>query len=115
MGDDLYKGERRIVTDKFINVYQSLIYLGVFLFLGSGLFQKRRITQYTIFVVILGGFLFHILWEAKSRYILPYFIMMIPMAAVGLQSCYSGMEMKLHRRREKKDEQKALDAGNAVL
>ena len=35
-------------------------------------------------ITIFGGFLFHMLWEAKGRYILPYFVMMLPMAAVGL-------------------------------
>ena len=33
---------------------------------------------------VIGGVLFHELWEAKSRYVFPYFIMMIPMAAEGL-------------------------------
>lgn len=37
----------------------------------------------TFWIVILGGFLFYLFWEAKSRYIFPYFMMMIPMAACG--------------------------------
>ena len=37
-----------------------------------------------LLVTVFGGFLFHMLWEAKGRYILPYFVMMLPMAAVGL-------------------------------
>ncbi len=35
----------------------------------------------TIFV---GGFTFHILWEAKSRYIIPYIVVLIPVAAVNM-------------------------------
>lgn len=97
LGDDLYKGNRRLATDKYINGYQSFIFLGAILFMLGGVFQKRRITQYILFVAILGGFLFHILWEAKSRYILPYFILMIPMAAAGLQGFYSGIEILLRK------------------
>ena len=35
-------------------------------------------------LAVLGGFLFHTLWEAKSQYILPYFVCMLPCAAAGL-------------------------------
>ena len=35
-------------------------------------------------MAVLGGFLFHTLWEGKSQYILPYFICMLPCAAAGI-------------------------------
>lgn len=31
-------------------------------------------------IIFLGGFAFHILWEAKSRYIIPYVIILFPLA-----------------------------------
>ena len=31
-------------------------------------------------IIFLGGFTFHILWEAKSRYIIPYVIILFPLA-----------------------------------
>ena len=34
-------------------------------------------------VIILGGCAFHMLWEMKSSYILPYFLLMIPLAMIG--------------------------------
>ena len=30
--------------------------------------------------------LFHTLWEMKSRYTLPYVIMLIPISAIGIQN-----------------------------
>jgi len=39
-------------------------------------------------IVVAGGFFYHLLFEAKSQYILPYFIVLIPMAAVGLNELY---------------------------
>lgn len=33
---------------------------------------------------IFGGFLFHMLWEAQARYILGYFILLLPLTAYGL-------------------------------
>lgn len=34
-------------------------------------------------LVVVGGFIFHTLWEAKAQYILPYFILLIPFSANG--------------------------------
>ena len=33
-----------------------------------------------LIIIFLGGFTFHILWEAKSRYIIPYVIILFPLA-----------------------------------
>ena len=67
-----------------MNQYQSLIYGGVFLWLLYGFWRKKDLSVLVLMTVIFGGFLFHMLWEAKGRYILPYFVMMLPMAAAGL-------------------------------
>lgn len=32
--------------------------------------------------IFIGGFAFHIIWEAKSRYILPYIVVLIPIASI---------------------------------
>lgn len=49
------------------------------------LIQKRKnLSLEIIFLVIifLGGFCFHILWEAKSRYIIPYIVVIIPITSI---------------------------------
>jgi len=66
----------------FLSVFQNLIYLGalfyVFFFTEDTPFYRRVLE-----VTILGGFLFSLLWEANSRYIMPCFLLMLPMAACG--------------------------------
>ena len=56
------------------------------LFLFSIYSYKNRKTikleDYIFLVYIIGGFLFSIMWEAKARYVLPYFICMIPYCAI---------------------------------
>jgi hypothetical protein len=47
-------------------------------------------------LIILGGFVYHLIFEAKSQYVLPYFIMMVPFAAYGF---YSLVHLKLPRRK----------------
>ena len=37
-----------------------------------------------LLIAIIGGFMFSVLWEAKSRYVLPYMIFSLPLAAGGV-------------------------------
>ena len=37
-----------------------------------------------LLLIFMGGFAFHILWEAKSRYIIPYIVVLIPIASVQI-------------------------------
>jgi len=48
--------------------------------------NRKNLTIELIFLItiFLGGFCFHILWEAKSRYIIPYIVTLIPVASVML-------------------------------
>ena len=64
--------------------YQLLIYGSILFLLLYRRKEKRSVEWYILLIGVLGGVLFHELWEAKSRYVLPYFICMIPMAAGGL-------------------------------
>ena len=34
-------------------------------------------------VILVGGFLFHLVWEAKGQYTLPYMVLVIPLAVEG--------------------------------
>ncbi len=38
-----------------------------------------------LLTIFIGGFFFHIIWEAKSRYIIPYIIVLIPIATIEIK------------------------------
>jgi len=38
-----------------------------------------------LITIFIGGFLFHILWEAKSRYIIPYIVILIPLSSIYIK------------------------------
>lgn len=46
--------------------------------------NRKNISLEVIFLItiFIGGFAFHILWEAKSRYIIPYIVVIIPVASL---------------------------------
>ena len=64
------------------NALQSLIYGGALLFV---IFKGGRVRfEGLIFAVIfIGGFLFHLFWEAKGQYTVCYFLMLLPYAWSG--------------------------------
>ncbi|MBT1175781.1 hypothetical protein JS530_09780 [Bifidobacterium sp. LC6] len=64
------------------DIVQSAIYLLAFI----GLFVKRRsitLQQMLFFIIALGGFLYLSVWETKSNYAMPFFLVLIPYAAVA--------------------------------
>ena len=86
------RGEQR--TLGFMNQVQQLVFLGTLLALLR-LWRKKDVNACLLFVVILGGLTYHLLFEAKSQYALPYYILMYPLAAYGLD----GATEKLRRLR----------------
>ncbi len=85
-GESLYTGWPNRILQKYMDSYQIMIYAAV-LFLLLLTFKERKkvpLEYYLMLTAIIGGMLFHLIWEAKSRYIFPYFILMLPMAAEGL-------------------------------
>lgn len=88
--DRLYEGDFGFIYIDYCNALQNIIYLGAFLFcIGS---RKKTISPfkdslplYTGLIGVFGGFLFHMLWEANSRYIFLYGMLLVPYAAGGLE------------------------------
>lgn len=66
------------------NYMQTLVYLGTILFLG---FCWKKITWEQLLpgIIFIGGFLFHMVWEAKGQYSVCYFIILIPYAFAGIK------------------------------
>ncbi|MCR5576201.1 MAG: hypothetical protein K6F56_04255 [Oscillospiraceae bacterium] len=82
-------GARR--TAAFMNQVQQLILLGALLGM-PGLWRRKRIRQCLLPVIVLGGLLYHLLFEAKSQYALPYFVLLVPLAAWGLSRLFHRIE-----------------------
>lgn len=87
----LYQGALSRYLIAYCNIYQNLLYLGAFLFCLHA--RKRKagtvstgLPQYLCLIGVIGGFLFHMLWEANSRYIFLYGLLLLPYAAQGLNA-----------------------------
>ena len=70
------------VTKVLMNQFQQLVFFGMLLSLFE-LWRHRDMRNCLLPLIVLGGLLYHLLFEAKSLYAQPYFMLMIPMAAFG--------------------------------
>lgn len=89
------------VFDSLMNIYQILCYLGLLVWAMVRYKRNGHLEDYVILITIFGGFLFSIMWEAKTRYILPYAIMIIPYAAVGIYNSVEFINAKIQKRVKK--------------
>lgn len=77
----------------YLNLFQFVILFGSLLSLLLSSSSWRR-ESFILKVIVVGGFVFHLFWEAKAQYTLPYFILLIPFAVCGYSNllnkiCYS--------------------------
>ena len=71
-----------------LDFYQKAILLVITTCSLIVLIQSRKNLSLEVLFLItifIGGFAFHILWEAKSRYIIPYIIVLMPVASIRFQ------------------------------
>jgi hypothetical protein len=70
--------------DAWMSMHQLIVYLSILAWFILRWKNPGKMQEYLIHIAIFGGFLFSILWEAKTRYVFPYYVMMIPMAAIAI-------------------------------
>ena len=84
--EEFYTGRYADAYIGFCNIYQSVLYLGCFAGVFTMLLKRRpnRLYLWIGLIGVFGGFLFHMIWEANSRYIFLYGLLLVPYAARGL-------------------------------
>lgn len=72
------------MMERFSSHMLSIVYFFSLIGVGFRYFKKKAIVEDIPLIVFVGGFLFSIIWEAKARYVFPYFILLHLYAAYGL-------------------------------
>lgn len=91
LGKAVYEGS----TGQFLELYFSFYMMAVFILFTIGiyfmfLYRKTNIQTVLLPLVLLGGFGYHLLFEAKSQYILTYIILLLPYASYALCTILEG-------------------------
>lgn len=104
----VYSGSLSDAFMRFCNLWQTLIYLSAFLCLlpfVRRLHDRENMQMSFLFYIgligVLGGFLFHMIWEANSRYIFPYALLLLPYAAGGLHAADAAFCRYIQNKRRK--------------
>lgn len=80
-------GEEHKVLIRFLDIMQITIFtMSMISVIASFKNKAYDNKNFILLITFLGGFLFHILWETKSIYVVPFYIMLLPSAADGIEN-----------------------------
>ena len=91
---EVYDGSLSSAYIEWCNAWQNVLYLGMLLFCLFGIkydYCADRLSVYIGLIAVLGGFLFHTFWEANSRYIFSYSLLIMPYCAAGISGAVSAL------------------------
>ena len=113
---EVYEGSLAPAYIEWCNAWQNVLYLGMLMFCIAAVRRRRHggasaastgrddfrcrngcLYTYVGLIAVLGGFLFHILWEANSRYIFVYSLLLMPYYAAGIHVGLVRLAAKLPR------------------
>ncbi len=99
---DMGKDEQVLNNEDIIKIIQKGVVLLIFISSAIFLIKNRKNLSNEVvllLVIFIGGFLFHILWETKSRYIIPYIVVLIPIASMNTEL----IKLKLKNKKDDKN------------
>ncbi|MBR6004498.1 MAG: hypothetical protein IK068_07250 [Lachnospiraceae bacterium] len=97
---DFYNGVKANYYIYYCNLFQSVMFFGVFAGLIYMIIKKeKRLYCFIPFITVFGIFLFHMFWEANSRYVFPAAVLMLPYAGVGIGKVTEGLNKLFSKKR----------------
>ena len=107
----LYDGTANKIIMKYFDIYDIIIFIFAATYLVIN-FKKINIKEISLMIIFFGGFAFHILWETKSIYAIPFFELLIPYASHGIMDVIQIIETKIKKKKRKKDKEIKLICGS---
>lgn len=109
LAHSIYGGDLKQDLLNQMNIIQSVIYMGLFIFCcvpaRNWIMRIRKkekladgnvdsMISLLLLITIIGGFLFSMVWEGNSRYVMPYVVMMLPYSAQGYAKLMGSLSFK---------------------
>ena len=94
-------GDISNILIKYLDIYEIIIFGSSFIFIIINL-KRKNINYYNIIFTLgfFGGFLFHILWETKCIYVIPFYYLLLPLSAGGLLEIFEFIDRLIYERKE---------------
>lgn len=74
-------GKINILFIELLDIGQSIVLFGVLMYLVC--VKTTDLKKLLFMILFIGGFIFFTFWEAKCRYVLPFYLLLIPYAYPG--------------------------------
>ena len=87
------------------DIFQTAVYFFTLVYL---ILNRKGLKIYQLLpaVIMIGGFFFHLIWEAKGQYSVVYFFLIIPYAISGFSGLTQFIHNKLTQFKEKKQKER---------
>ena len=92
-------GKLAKIIEVQMKAFQLLLYGSIFFLLILRRKDYNSIENYVLLIAVFGGFLFSLMWEAKTRYVMPYLFMQIPYMAIGVNE-FTDFWNRIHKRKD---------------
>lgn len=74
----------------YLNLLQFLVLAGAIGY-ACGNHKKQQLPEkLTLVIIFVGGFIFHLFWEAKAQYTITYFVLLFPYTVMGYERMCEG-------------------------
>lgn len=84
IADNIYQQKRLYKwISNYMKVFQLILYASILFLLIVKRKEWGSIEKYALLIAVIGGFFFSLMWEAKTRYVMPYLLMQLPYMAIG--------------------------------
>ncbi len=80
------------LVNEYMKVFQLVLYGAILFMLIVKYREWDSIDKYILLIAVIGGFLFSLLWEAKTRYVFPYLLMQLPYMAIGVNEALKNIK-----------------------
>ena len=85
--------------NNYMKVFQLILYSSILFLLLAKRKEWDSIDKYILLIAVIGGFFFSLMWEAKTRYVMPYLLMQLPYMAIGVNEMLKFIEAKYFKRK----------------
>ena len=79
------------VVERILDAFQILFFVSA----GIGIYKFRKeedLKFLLIPIIVIGGFVFHLIWETKAIYVIQYYYILIPFIAFGICEIFKVIE-----------------------
>ena len=78
----------------YMKMFQLILYASILFLLLAKRKEWDSIEKYALLIAVIGGFFFSLMWEAKTRYVMPYLLMQLPYMAIGVNEILKFIEVR---------------------